>query len=263
MFGKFSHDSKACPAKGSPYANLTPSAFVGSAGHAKLVADKGPRSNIPGAAPVVPNIKNKAAETLPINPTKPATKNWANKKRGNILTSSTPTTTDTTSNFMSVTLSVLPQERTSVRMEVDALLDTDSLAGDFIAEDVVVRYNLKSVLSDTSCTVCSGLDNRCLKSNTILLLRVRFHDESSNRYDTFDIKAHILKATPVDLIMESDSIKKFNLFRKVPSQLGVKLPTPKPSQPSKRTTGPRDCSSEVPLTPMAKPQTGPVIRSLL
>ena len=77
---------------------------------------------------------------------------------------------------MSVTLSVLPQERTSVRMEVDALLDTGSLA-----EDVVVRYNLKPVLSDTSYTVCSGLDNRCMKSNTILLLRVTFFDESSNR----------------------------------------------------------------------------------
>ena len=35
--GKYSHDSKACPAKGSPYVNLTPSVFVGSAGHAKLV----------------------------------------------------------------------------------------------------------------------------------------------------------------------------------------------------------------------------------
>ena len=42
--GKFSHDGKACPAKGSPYAILTPSAFVGSAGYTKLVADKGPRS---------------------------------------------------------------------------------------------------------------------------------------------------------------------------------------------------------------------------
>ena len=107
---------------------------------------------------------------------------------------------------MPVTLSILPQERTSVRMEVDALLDTDSLAGDFIAEDVVVRYNLKPVLSDTSYTVCSGLDNCCMKLNTILLLRVTFFDESSNRYDTFDIKVHILKATPVDLIMGRDSI---------------------------------------------------------
>ena len=78
--GKFSHESRACPAKGSPYANLTPSAFVGSASHAKLVADKGPRNYIPGAPPVVPN-KNKAAETLPDNPTKPSTKSWANKKR--------------------------------------------------------------------------------------------------------------------------------------------------------------------------------------
>ena len=74
--GKFSHDSKACPAKGSPYANLTPSAFVGSAGHTKLVTDKGPRNYIPGAAPVVPNNKNKAAETLPVTSTKPSTKSW-------------------------------------------------------------------------------------------------------------------------------------------------------------------------------------------
>ena len=59
-------------------------------------------------------------------------------------------------------------------MEVAALLDTRSLAGDFIAEDIVVRYNLKPVLSDTSYTVCSCFDNRCLKSNTILLLRVTF-----------------------------------------------------------------------------------------
>ena len=70
--GKFSHDSKACPARGSPYANLTPSAFVGSAGHVK-----GPRSYIPGAAPVIPHNKKKAAETLPANLTKPATKKWA------------------------------------------------------------------------------------------------------------------------------------------------------------------------------------------
>ena len=75
--GKFSHDSKAYPAKGSPYANLfvgpKPSAFVGSAGHTKLVADKGPRNYIPGAPPVNPN-KTKAAETLPVNLTKPSIK---------------------------------------------------------------------------------------------------------------------------------------------------------------------------------------------
>ena len=53
-----------------------------------------------------------------------------------------------------------------------------------------------------------------------------------------------------------------DLFSKVPSQLEVKLPTPKPSQPSKCTTGPCDCPSEVPLTLVTKPRK-PVIRSLL
>ena len=80
---------------------------------------------------------------------------------------------------MSVTLSVLPLERTSVRMEVDALLNTAYWR--FHRGDVVVRYNLKPILTDTSYTVCSGLDNRCLKSNTILLLRATFFEESSNK----------------------------------------------------------------------------------
>ena len=70
----------------------------------------------------------------------------------------------------------------------------------------------------------------------ILLLRVTLFDESSNRYDNFDIKAHILKANPVDLIIGRDSIKKFNLFSKVPSQLGVKLPISTPIQHAKCRT---------------------------
>ena len=93
-------------------------------------------------------------------------------------------------------------------------------------------------------------------------MRVTFFDESSNRYDTFDIKAHILKATPVDLIIGRDSIKKLNLFSKVPSQLGVKLPISTPIQHAKCRTGPCDCPSEIPLTLVAKPRK-PVIRSLL
>ena len=78
-----------------------------------------------------------------------------------------------------------------------------------------------------------------------------------------DIKAHILESTPVDLIIGRNSIKKFNLFTKVLSQLGGKLLPPKLSLPTKCMTGLCDCPSDVPLTPLAKPRTGPVIRSLL
>ena len=86
-------------------------------------------------------------------------------------------------------------------------------------------------MSDTSYTVCSGLHNHCLKSNTIRLLRDTFFDEISMKL--FYIKALILKSTPVDLIISRNTIKKFNLFDRVPSQLKGKLliltldPTPK------------------------------------
>ena len=87
-------------------------------------------------------------------------------------------------------------------------------------------------------------------------------DESSNKYDTFDIKVHILKYTPVDLIIGRDAMKKFNLFTKVPSQLGGKLLAHKPSLPSKCMTGLCDCPPNVLLTPVAKPRKA-VICSLL
>lgn len=76
------------------------------------------------------------------------------------------------------------------------------------------------------CTDCSGLDNHYLKPSTIPLLRVTFFDESNNKYDTFDIKALILKSTLVDPIMDRTTIKKHNLFGKAPSQLGGKISTP-------------------------------------
>ena len=75
-------------------------------------------------------------------------------------------------------------------------------------------------------------------------------------------KHTFLKLPPVDLIIGRDSIKRFNLFSKAPSQLGGKLPISTPIQHAKCRTGPCDCPSEVPLTLVAKPRK-PVIRSLL
>ena len=121
----FGRSVESLLALSSPYANHTPNAYIGSAGHVKLVADKEPRNYIPAAPKVAPNKKKKATETLPVNSTKPAIKNCANKKRGKILTLVTSNTKDTTSSkFLSVTLPVLPQERAGVSMEMDALLDT-------------------------------------------------------------------------------------------------------------------------------------------
>ena len=130
------------------------------------------------------------------------------------------------------------------------------------------RKNIKNEVCQqvtSSHIICTSANilywSRNATSNASLRLTRRLAFSLPSNTDPFAVRG--IKATPVDLIIGRNSIKKFNLFSKVPSQLRVKLPTPKPNQPSKCTTGLCDCPSEVPLTPVAKPRTGPVIRSLL
>ena len=92
---------------------------------------------------------------------------------------------------------------------MEALLDTGSLAGDFISEKQ----------TDSKYTVCSGLDNSCHSVNTKLELRVTFYSEILNKNDTYDIDAITLKETPIGIIMGGNTIEKYRLFDKIPSQL--------------------------------------------
>ena len=122
------------------------------------------------------------------------------------------------SNLLSVTFSSFSKQ-TSVKTRVEALLDTGSLAGDFVSEKTVNKFNFTPTQTNSQLTVCSGLDNTCHNLNTKLDLGVTFHNELLNNNDTFDISAVILKETPVDIIIGRDTIKKYKLFEKIPSQL--------------------------------------------
>ena len=118
-------------------------------------------------------------------------------------------------------------------------------------------------MSDTSYALCSELDNYCLNSNTILLLRVNFFDKSRNKYVTLDIKAFIWKSTPFDLIIGRNTVKKHNLFDKVPSQLVGKVFTPTLDPTPKCNSELFDCLSESTLTVLLKSQTVSKTSSLL
>ena len=48
---------------------------------------------------------------------------------------------------------------------------------------------------------------------------VTFYTELLNNHDTYDISANILKETLIDIIIGRDTIKKYKLFDKIPSQL--------------------------------------------
>ena len=83
------------------------------------------------------------------------------------------------------------------------------------------RFNFTPTHTDSKLTVCSGLDNTCHTLNTQVDLGVTLHKELLNNNDTFDISPAILKETPVDIIIGRDTIKKYKLFEKIPSQLSI------------------------------------------
>ena len=104
----------------------------------------------------------------------------------------------------------MPWQEESVSVEGEALLDTGSLAGDFVSERLVEEYSLVPIVTANHRTVCSGFNNECVKINTILLLRDTFFNEIVNRNTSFDIEATILKNTPIDLILGRNTIKNIN-----------------------------------------------------
>ena len=103
--------------------------------------------------------------------------------------------------------------RGEIKSSYCLLLDTGSLAGDFISEKAVTSFNFTATHTD------SKLNNTCHTLNTKVDLGVTFHNELLDNNDTFDISPIILKETPVDMIIGRDTIKKYKLFKKIPSQL--------------------------------------------
>ena len=179
--GRYFYEGTTCRLKESKYANHANKPYVGSEAHAKLIKDKGIQATfIPlEGSGNNPNLKRKAESAPSERPNRPQIKkDWKNNKGEQVYSlSSTPTSTPTSSNFLSVTLTSLFWQEESVSVEGEALLDTGSLAGGFVSERLVEEHSLVPIVTANHRTVCSGLNNECVKINTILLLRVTFFNE--------------------------------------------------------------------------------------
>ena len=221
MCGRFYHEKSACPETSNRYANRTNSPYIGSAAHALLVKETGQKGWIPKPASKPAPAKPAGNAPAPLGATgsKPFEKkrDWKDKK-SELIYSLSSSSSSIDPNLLSVTLSSLPKE-TSVNARVEALPDTGSLAGDFISEKTGKKFNFTPTQTNSKLKVCSGLDNTCYNVDTKIDLRVTFHNELLNNNDTFDISAIILKETPIDIIIGRDTIRKYKLFNKIPSQL--------------------------------------------
>jgi transposase InsO family protein len=128
-------------------------------------------------------------------------------------------------NFLSLTLvSILLPSQETVKLNqrginVRGLLDSGSLAGDFISQEIVENFDLNSyvTLDKSSKRVCSGLDNACTLSIGSLNASFVFTNELTKKSEILTLIFKILKNSPIDLIIGRESIKRFDLVTKNPS----------------------------------------------
>ena len=107
-------------------------------------------------------------------------------------------------------------------VEATALLDSGSLAGDFINGGVLRGLGGAHFLrsSDQPILVCSGLDNTCVSSNVILDIDVTFVVGTEKH--TIQLHVRINENSPLELVIGRDSIRKHNLASIFPSTFFAK-----------------------------------------
>ena len=123
-----------------------------------------------------------------------------------------------TTNLIPCAISTSLQGLENKNNRAEFLLDTGSLAGDFISEELVHLLKFDSfVLNNGNKSVCSGLNNNCLELNKYLNIYISFFNENLNKNTSVFIKVFLLKESPLDLIIGLESIKKYDILSMIPS----------------------------------------------
>jgi hypothetical protein len=160
--GRNSHTVESCHFKGSPYYNSSDELYNKSATFVKLRRDFATTVLAPSAKFLAENAL-KSAEKVTSSSSLKQTKT---KQKGNFFPDSTYFATisgpEFDTDYLSLAVSHVSQSLEPPRSEIKALLDTGSLAGDFVAYRCILNLKLDSfIVTSKKRIVCSGLDNKC------------------------------------------------------------------------------------------------------
>ena len=215
------HKKVTCRFDKSKYFHLANTSYLGSTAHQLLVTELGPRNSIPrdgeikrilsvrGTSSNVPSTSSYAPQQppppsghLPINTgysSKPYSGNSQSRRgRGKVLYNLISPRA-TSSDFLPVTSRCSSfagyQQETTGGDEVEALLNSGSLAGEFIAKRVVSQLKLEPyIVTNKSKTVCSDLGRKCYDISNTLALYVFYFNELLQNVACFEINAIILES---------------------------------------------------------------------
>ena len=203
--GKNNHSTADCHTRTLEFTNHQNRPSVGSEAHGRLVKAAGDRDWIPNFKELQGLMSKVGQSSGPSSSAAKTSKPSKDRKsKGTYVSTILPIKLHiaTSPNLLPVALTFVSQEEAKGSINVDALLDTGCLAGDFVARRIVDRFNIKPVINSAAkLSVCSGLDNTCYDISKSVIISVNYLNERLNKINTFEIKAIILDTSPLDLII--------------------------------------------------------------
>ena len=176
--GKNNHSNADGRTRISEFSNNQNRPYIGSEAHGRLVKATGDRDWIPNFKELK-RLMNKAGQSSgsasSVAKTSKPSKDW--KYKGTYVGTILPIKLHiaTSPNLLPVVLTFASQEEAKGSINLDALLDTEYHAGDFVAKRIVDRFNIKPVIhSAAKLSVCSGLDNICYDISKSVILSVNY-----------------------------------------------------------------------------------------
>ena len=228
--GRGGHIVSTCRFRTSPFWNTTNKPFLESKGGREMLKKHPNATWIPRESSDSATSSSSAA--TPSTITTAEVKHPAKKQKGKLLFNLNPSSiaitppVNTDSDLIPLFLSPVSQQlQPEKRFRVLTLLDTGSLAGNFVAFRVLDSFSLIPHIKKNSkklCSVCSGLDNQCHDVSDTIDLTLSYFCLDLNKYSSFQISAYVLHKTPIDLIIGRKTIRDLNLFSIFPGQIQSK-----------------------------------------
>ena len=108
------------------------------------------------------------------------------------------------------------------RIQAQALLDTGSLVGDFISQNLCLSLNALHLCytSLIPLVVCSGLDGTCHSNNSAIDIGNNFKS-INNVCHTIYLTVRVKQSSLIDLIIGRVSLNKYSFYKLTPFAFGI------------------------------------------
>ena len=226
--GRDNHSKATCKFTSSKYFNKGGGKYIDSTGYALLIKERPKHTDLTlprdSLVKSFPTSSSSSSSSSSATTAVSQNKEQALKRKGtsiiSVIVPDISIPPDPIPNYKYFFLSLVSDKlkKPLETNKVETLLDTGSLAGNFVLRQVLIDLHLTSDILPSPCpsTVCSGLDNSCYSLNSTIILQLSYFCSIINNYASFSVQAFILDNSPLKLIIGLQSIRELNLFHLFP-----------------------------------------------